>query len=102
VACARTFTLPDAAQLLGAVWRALDLRFPTRRAQSGRKFLRGDRPGTDETCAGVLRDMARAFGTPAATPDHASDSSHTAPCSADHRQLAPSSRLEARGSAAAR
>jgi hypothetical protein len=51
VADARTFTLPDAAQILGAVWRALDLRFPKRRAQSGRKLLRGDRPGSDETRA---------------------------------------------------
>ena len=58
---ARTFTLPDAAQILGAVWRALDLQFPKRRAQSGRKLLRGDRPGSDETRTGVLRDMARAF-----------------------------------------
>lgn len=57
----RTFTLPDAAQILGAVWRALDLQFPKRRAQSGRKFLRGDRPGNDETRTGVLRDMASAF-----------------------------------------
>lgn len=61
VAEARTFTLPDGAQILGAVWRTLDLRFPKRRAQSGRKLLSGDRPGNDETRTGVLRDMARAF-----------------------------------------
>jgi hypothetical protein len=61
VADARAFALPDAAQILGAVWRALDLQFPKRRAQSGRKLLRGDRPGSDQTRAGVLRDMARAF-----------------------------------------
>jgi hypothetical protein len=61
VADKRRFTLPDAAQILGAMWRALDLQFPKRRAQSGRKFLRGDRPGNDETRTGVLRDMASAF-----------------------------------------
>ena len=61
VADTRAFTLPDAAQILGALWRALDLQFPKRRAQSGRKFLRGDRPGNDETRTGVLRDMASAF-----------------------------------------
>lgn len=61
MADARTFTLPDAAQILGVVWRALDLQFPKRRAQSGRKLLSGDRPGNDETRTGVLRDMARAF-----------------------------------------
>ena len=63
MADARTFTLPDAAQILArcGAWRALDLQFPPRRAQSGRKLLRGDRPGSDETRAGVLRDMARAF-----------------------------------------
>lgn len=61
VADARTFTLPDAAQILGAVWRALDLQFSPQRAQSGRKLLRGDRPGSDETRTSVLRDMARVF-----------------------------------------
>jgi len=61
VADTRTFTLPDSAQILGVVWRALDLQFSKRRAQSGRKLLSGDRPGNDETRTGVLRDMARAF-----------------------------------------
>jgi hypothetical protein len=32
-----------------------------RSRQSGREFLRGDRPGRDETRTGVLRDMAREF-----------------------------------------
>ncbi|MCW5806510.1 MAG: hypothetical protein KIT31_29365 [Deltaproteobacteria bacterium] len=53
--------LPEAAQILGVVWRALDLQFSKRRAQSGRKFLRGVRPGSDATRVGVLRDMVRAF-----------------------------------------
>jgi len=61
VADAPTFTLPNAAQILGAVWRALDLQFPKRSAQRGRKLLRGDRPGSDETRTGVLRGIARAF-----------------------------------------
>lgn len=53
--------LPEAALVLGVLWRALDLQFAKRRAQSGRKFLRGARPGSDATRAGVLRDMVCAF-----------------------------------------
>jgi hypothetical protein len=54
-------TLPEAAVILGVVWRALDLQFSKPRAQGGRKLLRGGRPGSDATRAGVLSDMVRAF-----------------------------------------
>ena len=53
-----SFALPEGARVLGTLWRALDLRLPKRRNESGRKFLRGKRALRD---LGVLRDMASAF-----------------------------------------
>jgi hypothetical protein len=57
----RPGALQESAVVLAHVWRALGLHFSKHRVQSGRKFLGGMRPGSDETRLSVLRDMVRAF-----------------------------------------